>query len=137
MVSGFLEKVLGEDPGNAQFQAQPWYNRYGDCVVFHSSEEEGYAERVDDLLTLYRAVEDDRVVGFQVKGVASIIRRFQLESMKIEARTQDGEVKEVSITALLMGAAFSSPGQPTPRRRYGYMQAADLVSRGMTVRIAA
>lgn len=53
-----------------------WYNRAGDCLEFHFTEQAYYAERVDGVLTVYRSQDDDALVGCQVKGISALIAKF-------------------------------------------------------------
>ena len=49
------------------------YSKEGDCVFFYTEPVESKAERVDDLLTLYRAIDKThRIVGAQIKGIRKL-----------------------------------------------------------------
>lgn len=112
MATEFLENVLAELDGEPTFEARPWYNQSGDCVVFHTSEEEGYADRIDGILTLYRSLDDDEVIGFQIKGINAIIDLCDADGMEVKAETEDGNVTEIEVSLLLVAAAFTeTPGE--------------------------
>ena len=64
---------LGDKPS---FRPEPWYNAPGDCMIFHFAPDEHYADRIDDLVTVYRSFEHDRIVGCQVKGIGAVVRKF-------------------------------------------------------------
>lgn len=49
-----------------------WYNASGDCVFVYSEDVTHRAERVDDRLTVYRAIDDDRIVGLKVKDIRTL-----------------------------------------------------------------
>ena len=117
MAEDFMRTVLEGLEEGPEFNARPWYNDYGDCVVFHSTDKEGYADRVDDLLTLYRSVETDQVTGFQVKGVAAIVKLIGCDGMAVRATTEDGAVREVEISALLVVAACEADQPPDKEQR--------------------
>lgn len=122
----FLDNILdefGEEPG---FDPQPWYNQYGDCVVFHASEEEAYADRIDLILTLYRSVETDEVIGFQVKGVRAIVELSGFNGFAISTKTKDGNVNEISISLLLIAAACKGGTGDAERRIKAYAEAANM-----------
>ncbi len=56
-----------------KFCDQPWYNRFGDCLMWYFSKGESYRERIDDRLTVYKSFADNSVIGCQVKGVRAIL----------------------------------------------------------------
>ena len=62
--------------GEPTFRAEPWYNPYGDCLVYKMANEAAIADRIDELLTVYRSAEDNRPIGFQIKGVLATIRKL-------------------------------------------------------------
>ena len=55
---------------------QPWYNSAGDCVMWFFGEQESYASRIDDKLTVYRAFDGDDLVGCQIKGVSALLAKL-------------------------------------------------------------
>jgi hypothetical protein len=58
------------------FEPKPWYNASGDCLHFVCAEEEYYGERVDGILTVYRSEKSNAIVGCQIKGIRSLLRRI-------------------------------------------------------------
>ena len=71
--------------GASEFRAEPWYNPYGDCIVYQMADEAVVADRVDELLTVYKSAVDDRPIGYQIKGVAAIIGKFGLDGLVVRA----------------------------------------------------
>lgn len=118
MATRFMNELLAGLEGEPTFQARPWYNRYGDCVVFHASDAPEYADRIDGILTLYRSIEDDSVIGFQIKGVQAIIELSGSDGMTIQARTDEGKVQKVAVSLLLVVAAFQGGKEASRRRAY-------------------
>lgn len=114
----FLADVVGTEP---EFSAQPWYNPHGDCVVFKMANEASVADRIDELLTIYRSAEDNRPIGFQIKGIDAIIRKFGFAGLAIASQSDAGCVRSVSIAALLLAAYEDRPF--TVSRRIGYAEA--------------
>jgi hypothetical protein len=55
------------------FCAEPFYSSGGDSLVIYFKEARHYAERVDSFLTVYRSIENDELVGAQVKGLARLL----------------------------------------------------------------
>lgn len=54
------------------------YNPDGDCIEFLVSDADYYAERMDQLVTIYKSQADDQLVGALIKGV----KRFIAEALK-------------------------------------------------------
>jgi hypothetical protein len=53
-----------------QFRPTATYDPDGDCIEFLAKPDPFYAERVDELVTVYYSQETDEVVGSLIKGVA-------------------------------------------------------------------
>jgi len=75
------------------FTPRPRYSSTGDCLFFYFREDKSWADRVDELLTVYRAFESREVVGFKLKNVALL--KKHLGTFLVEFET-----KEVSIYLL-------------------------------------
>jgi hypothetical protein len=114
----FLADAIGSQP---TFSAQPWYNADGDCLVYKMADEASVADRIDELLTIYRSAVDNRPIGFQIKGVAAIIGKLGLAGLAISSRSDAAAVRSVSIAALLLAAYEDRPF--TLSRRIGYAEA--------------
>lgn len=107
--------------GESRFVAEPWYNPDGDCIVYQMANEAVVADRIDAILTIYRSVETKRAIGYQIKGVAALARKFGFDGMLVQS-TQDKEcIKQVSLSALLLAAYEDGP--KTISRRRGYADA--------------
>ena len=78
-------------PGD--FRPTATYDRDGDCIEFLASPDPFFAERVDDLVTVYYSQETGQVIGSLIKSVtkfcAAVLK--QLPGFKIEI--QDHRVK--------------------------------------------
>jgi len=70
--------------GEPEFRPEPWYNAYGDCIVYQMVNEAVVGERIDEVLTIYRSAVDNRPIGYQIKGVAAIVRRFGFDGLAKE-----------------------------------------------------
>jgi hypothetical protein len=58
------------------FSPRPYYGHEEDSLTFYFDRAASYARRVDELLTLFLAVKNDDLVGFQVKGVRKNLKRL-------------------------------------------------------------
>ncbi len=140
MATEFMKQVQDAMKGvEPTFERSPWYNAQGDCLVFHASPEEGYADRVDSLLTLYRSVDADRVIGFEVKDVLAMIKRLGLAGLTVSAESEGNHVHRISIAAILMTAMQDQEedGEVTKSGMQAYLEAASLLSDAVEVRQAA
>ena len=115
-----MEKHFLEDrmEGSPQFNPEPWYNPEGDCIICQMADEAVVAERVDELLTIYRSAVDNRPIGFQIKGVQAIIRKFGWDGLAFASETDADGVKSVSVAALLLAAYEVGPKTLGRRRAY-------------------
>lgn len=104
--------------GTPQFRAEPWYNPVGDCIVYQTNDEAVVAHRIDELLTVYNSAVDDRPIGFQIKGVAAIIRKLGMDGLVVESVTDTHGVKSISVTALLLAAYEEGPRTLGRRKAY-------------------
>ena len=114
-LADFVSGVQRETP-------RPWLNIHGDCIVCQLDVDTAvFAERIDELLSIYRSAETRKAVGFQIKGVRAITERFGWDAMAIQAEANGSELRSVSMTALCLAAYENGP--KTISRRRGYAEA--------------
>lgn len=82
------------------FEPRPFYSPDGDFLTFYFREDDHYAERVDELLTVYLSMDTQELVGCKVKGVRRILDTLG----KLGVLVDDGEVK---MSFLFLSGAFS------------------------------
>jgi len=99
----------------------PWYNPDGDCIIYQTNAEEMVADRVDEVLTIYRSVITGKAIGCQIKGVTAIIQHFRWDGIMFQCKAENRELKEVSLYALLLAAYEKGP--KTIGRRMAYADA--------------
>lgn len=58
------------------FEPRPYFGPDEDSLTFYFENAESYGKRVDDLLTLFLAVKNDELVGYQVKGIRKNLKRL-------------------------------------------------------------
>ena len=109
MEEHFLAHLMVGEP---TFRAEPWYNPHGDCLVYKIADEAAVADRIDEVLTIYRSAIDNRPIGFQIKGVCAIIRKFGFDGLAVASEADAGQVESVSITAILLAAYEERPSTP-------------------------
>lgn len=119
----FLKEFVSGVSRDTSDTSKPWFNPAGDCITFQMADEALVADRIDGLLTIYRSAIDERPIGFQIKGVAAISRRFGLKGICVECMSDKHELQAVSISTLLLAAYEQGP--LTTGRRTGYAAAFD------------
>ena len=119
MEKHFLADMM-EGEGKPSFKAEPWYNPHGDCIVFKMVNEGFVAERVDELLTVYNSAIDGRAIGFQIKGVQAIIRKFGFDGLAILSEADAHGVKSISVAMLLLAAYEEGPQTMGRRKAYAW-----------------
>jgi len=55
---------------------KPMYNKRSDCLTYLAEDVEFHTQRVDDILTVYLARDDGRLVGFNLKGVSLAVKNY-------------------------------------------------------------
>lgn len=123
--------LADEMEGAPEFHAEPWYNPYGDCIVFQMADEAIVAERIDGVLTVYHSAIDGRPIGFQIKGVRAIITKLGLDGLAVSSEADSSGVKNISIVTLLLAAYEEGP--PTFERRKAYAGAMECPAERRTI----
>jgi len=71
MANELVEYLKGRKPRG--FRSRPFISRDGDFLTYYFEDADHFAERVDDILTVYRSMDGNRFVGFKLKGVAHLL----------------------------------------------------------------
>jgi|SRR5882762_6881866 len=97
---------------------EPWYNSAGDCIIYQTADEPFVADRVDEILTLYRSLDTGLAIGYQIKGVRAILRIFGIDELTVECKQEGKEITEVSLSVMLLAAYEQGPKTIGRRRAY-------------------
>jgi hypothetical protein len=91
------------------FEPTATYDPDGDCIEFLAKPDPFYAERVDDLVTVYYSQETHEVVGSLIKGVRDFCKSIDrtMPGFKIEIR--DRRVRLVHIFRARLWASKTGP----------------------------
>jgi hypothetical protein len=76
-----------------RFKPTATYDRDGDCIEFLASPDPFYAERIDDLVTVYYSQEKDEVIGSLIKGVSQFCNSMMRLFPGFQIEIQDRKVK--------------------------------------------
>src|SRR5947207_13890296 len=90
--------------GEARERPEPWYNPDGDCIIYQVADEAIVAERIDEVLTIYNSAVSGKAIGYEIKVVAALTRKLGWEGIRVEFKEDDEELKELSLSALLLVA---------------------------------
>lgn len=89
----FAREVMRIARTEESFQPRTDYDPDGDCIEFVFKPDPFYAERVDDLVTVYYSQETGDVIGSLIKGVSGFCRRILETSPGFRIVIDDGRVK--------------------------------------------
>lgn len=96
-----------------QFRATAIYDPDGDCIEFLAKPDPFYAERVDDLVTVYYSQDTGEVVGSLLKGVSTFCRQMLEKMPGFRVEIHDGRVRLVHIfRARLWSSEFDPQAIP-------------------------
>jgi hypothetical protein len=78
-----------------QFEPTATYDPDGDCIEFLAKPDPFYAERVDDLLTVYYSQETGEVIGSLLKGVSRFCKQMLEKMPGFDVEVHDGRIQLV------------------------------------------
>lgn len=121
------QDIEGSEFGSKQDELQLWYNQEGDCIQFITMHVATVGKRIDDFLTLYISVEDDKPIGFQLKDIHALINKNNVDLISVHADYTSSDKRLVSIEALMFKAFAKIP--ETINRISGYSEAFRTIAR--------
>jgi hypothetical protein len=71
-MESLMSYIEGHPAG--QFKPVPHYSPEGDSLTFYFRDDESFAERIDDFLTVYKSIDSNELVGCQVKGLPAALK---------------------------------------------------------------
>ncbi len=92
-----------------QFRPTATYDPDGDCIEFVAKPDPFYAERLDDLITVYYSEETKEVIGSLVKGVSRFCAEFSKKNPGFKIVIEDGPVR---LEYLFLAKLWSSQHGP-------------------------
>lgn len=97
------------------FEPFAFYNTDGDCIEFFVSQDDYFAERIDDYLTLYLDMDTEQIVGFVVKNVKRILDRLSRQRRMMAFVIDDGRVQLRSLFVSLFAHENTDAEQEVTR----------------------
>lgn len=95
--SDFAKRMILLARPAEQFEPTATYDPDGDCIEFLAKPDPFYAERVDDLVTVYYSQETNEVVGSLIKGVAGFRKKISETMPGFQIEIRHGRVRLVHI----------------------------------------
>jgi hypothetical protein len=107
--SDFAKRMMLLARPAEQFEPTAIYDRDGDCIEFLAKPDPFYAERVDDLVTVYYSQETNEVIGSLIKGVRGFCEAIDrtMPGFKIEIR--DGRIRLVHLFRARLWTSKTDP----------------------------
>jgi hypothetical protein len=100
-----------------QFRATATFDPDGDCIEFLAKPDPFFAERVDDLVTVYYSQETGEVVGSLIKGVVQFCSEFSKKNPGFQVVIEDGPIR---LEHLFLARMWSSHQNPTDIKTLTY-----------------
>jgi hypothetical protein len=108
----FGEHLLKLAQSAPPFQPTTTYDADGDCIEFIVKPDPFYAERIDDLVTVYYSQETKEIIGSLIKGIAKLCRQLSEKMPAFKIEVQDGPMKLEHL--LFLAKLLASPEQSGP-----------------------
>jgi hypothetical protein len=95
--SDFAAHMLELARNAPPFQPTATYDPDGDCIEFTAKPDSFYAERIDDLVTVYYSHETGEIVGSLIKCVSRLHRELCAKIPGFQIEIEDGRIRLVHI----------------------------------------
>lgn len=82
------------------FKSKPLYSRAGDFFKYFISGEDHFAERIDDVLIVYKSMSDpEKMTGFKLKGLTCLVKH----ATDLRLEIHEGDSLKLQMLMLLAG----------------------------------
>lgn len=105
----YLREIYSRTP--VKGRAGAFYSSDGDCAFVYTANVDHWRDRIDPLLTVYRAVTGDRIVGLQIKN----LKRLQI--CELTARVTSADNKPHADVVELLLRSYSNQLQESLERQ--------------------
>jgi len=106
----FARKMMDLASSAGPFAPTATYDPDGDCIEFLAKPDSFYAERIDDLVTVYYSHENNEIMGSLIKGISRFCEELLERSAGVKIRILDGRV---SLEHLFMAHLHSHGKSPS------------------------
>mgnify|MGYP000476459883 CR=1 FL=1 len=91
--AGFAKRLMLLARPAEKYNPTATYDPDGDCIEFLAKPDPFYAERVDDLVTVYYSQSTHEVIGSLIKGVSRFCERMDQSMPGFKIVIRDGRVR--------------------------------------------
>ena len=84
-----LIKYINTHPPVGTFKPCAYYGAEEDALMFYFRNSPDYAQRINSVVTIYLSMDDNELVGCQIKGVGRILR----ELGQLDVTIKHGKIK--------------------------------------------
>ena len=89
----FAAEVMKMTDVPKEFEPQAYYDPDGDCIEFFVSDDNFYAERIDELVTVYYSQETKgEIVGSLIKGISQVCKKILEKYPGFMIEIKDGKI---------------------------------------------
>jgi hypothetical protein len=113
---GFAKRMMLLARPAEHFQPTAAYDPDGDCIEFLAKPDPFYAERVDNLVTVYYGQETGEIVGSLIKGVSRFFQQFSKKNPGFRIVIENGPVR---LEHIFLASLWSSPQDPRASAHFG------------------
>jgi hypothetical protein len=92
-----------------QFRPTAAYDPDGDCIEFLAKPHPFFAERVDDLVTVYYSQETGEVIGSLLKGVSAFCKQMLEQMPGFQIEISNGRVRLVHLFRARLWSSAKDP----------------------------
>src|SRR5882762_7459680 len=89
----FAKRMLLLARSAEQFRPTATYDADGDCIEFLARPDPFYAERIDDLVTVYYSQETGAIIGSLIKGVSRFCSEFAKKNPGFKIVVENGPIR--------------------------------------------
>jgi len=107
----FAARVMELAGPAGSFKPNAYYDSDGDCIEFLAKPDNFYAERVDDLVTVYLSEATGEVIGSLLKGVTPLCNELLVRLPGFKVEIQQGKVMLVHIFQARLWAFEVDPSE--------------------------
>lgn len=121
-----LRKLMARIEAEGPEKSSPggYYCKEGDSIFYHDEDVPSYAQWADDLLTLYRAMDNHRIVGLQIKGIKRLVETYELIGQMVK------EKKGVNLGTVIAYTFTSKSSKDVKKREpRGYLEALEAIGK--------
>lgn len=103
-----IKSILRDYPPH--FESRPTYSSVGDCVELYFEDADHHAERIDCWLTVYKAFDDQRLIGFKLKNIEALLSAF--DALGLDCRVS-GKKWDIRLSAMIEYFPWVEPTSAT------------------------